>query len=81
MTHIDFMYSGMVLLPLSLLLVYIIKNSFSKTKDKLLFVNSYYILIGAVLLFLIGALVETIVLGNVDTLNKIYSASFLYGIA
>ena len=80
LTWVDFTYITIVTIILSLSLVYGIKTIFEKKKQKTIFFNSYYILLVAVIIFILGALIETIILGNSFTLNKIYNASYLYGL-
>ncbi|KYK25747.1 hypothetical protein AYK26_01895 [Euryarchaeota archaeon SM23-78] len=60
-------------------MVYFIGRFFQQKKLKKVFLNNYTLFIIAILVFIIGALVETFVLGNVEILNKIYVLSYAFG--
>jgi uncharacterized membrane protein SpoIIM required for sporulation len=62
---------------LTFLLVYLLSGLFEDVKSYKQFTNYYWVFIFAFILFLIGAIIETFVLMNSETLNKIYAFSYL----
>jgi uncharacterized membrane protein SpoIIM required for sporulation len=58
-------------------LIHIIITLFQQPRLKKVFVNNYNLFIIAIIIFLIGALVETFVLNYSGTLNKIYALSMM----
>jgi len=51
---------------------------FKNDKHKLIFEYNYYLLIGALLIFIVGAIIESVLLSNSTILNKYYSAAYIY---
>ncbi len=60
-------------------MIYMIRRLFQQPKLKKVFINNYTLFIIAIIVFIIGALVETFVLDNVTILSKIYVFSLLFG--
>ena len=60
-------------------MIYSMGRLFEQKRLKKVFYNNYVLFIIAIIVFLIGALVETLVLNNVSILEKIYVFSFLFG--
>ncbi|MFP4118803.1 MAG: stage II sporulation protein M [Candidatus Woesearchaeota archaeon] len=56
--------------------LYLISRTFHDKKHKEVFIYNYWLFAIALLVFVVGALVETFVLGNSNTLNFIYSAAY-----
>ncbi|MDD5177960.1 MAG: stage II sporulation protein M [Candidatus Nanoarchaeia archaeon] len=63
---------------LTFLLVYLLSRLFENAKSYKLFTDYYWVFVFAFILFLIGAVIETFVLMNSETLNRIYEFSYLY---
>lgn len=70
---------NLITLILVIAMIYIMGRLFQQKRLKKVFLNNYALFIIAILVFIIGALVETLVLDNVNILNKIYMFSFLFG--
>jgi hypothetical protein len=74
--------SGPVLIILRMLLVvglvYLLKHAFLDKKHQEVFVYNYWLFVLAIVIFIIGALVETGVLSWSGTLNLYYMASSMY---
>ncbi|MCF7871508.1 hypothetical protein K9L97_00560 [Candidatus Woesearchaeota archaeon] len=71
------------LYPLSLIVMFIgfmfvIKQSLNEQKYKSVFTHNYYVMLIAIAVFILGAIVESIVLMNSDVVNKYYSAAYIY---
>jgi len=60
------------------ILVHIILRLFQQPRLQKVFKDNYYLFIIAIIVFIVGALVETWVLNNSVTLNNIYALSMLY---
>lgn len=73
---------GSLLIILRMLLVisliYLLKNAFKDKKHKEVFTYNFWLFVIAIVVFIIGALVETGVLSWSTTLNLYYSASALF---
>lgn len=63
---------------LVLLLLLLISRSLKERKYKEVFLYNYSLFIIAVLLFVLGALIEVLITQNVDILTKIYATSMLF---
>ncbi|MBW2990173.1 stage II sporulation protein M [Candidatus Woesearchaeota archaeon] len=59
-------------------MIHFIGNLFQQKRLKKVFANNYTLFIIAIIIFIIGALVETIVLNKVEILNKIYMLSMMF---
>ncbi|MGM5481774.1 MAG: hypothetical protein ACQESE_05195 [Nanobdellota archaeon] len=57
-------------------LLYAVSRTFHDKRHKEVFVYNYWLFAIALAVFIVGAIVETIVLGNSNTLNFIYSAAY-----
>jgi hypothetical protein len=60
------------------IMVHIIIRLFQQPWLQKVFKDNYYLFIIAIVIFVIGAIVETLVLNNSDTLNNIYALSMIY---
>jgi hypothetical protein len=60
-------------------MVYMLGQLFTKKSLKKVFMNNYDLFILAIIIFIIGAMVETLVLNHSAALNQIYSFSTLFG--
>jgi len=60
------------------ILVHVILRLFQQPRLQKVFKDNYYLFIIAIIVFVIGALVETLVLNNSTTLNNIYALSMAY---
>jgi len=77
------MFIGGIILTMSLMLIFFVlvsflKYTFKNEKHRIVYKYNYYLLLGALALFIIGALVEGILLQSSDLLNKYYSAAYIY---
>ncbi len=63
---------------LILALIYCIKFLFDKKKYKEVFTYNYVLFLTALVIFIIGAVIETLVIGNSETLNRIYSFAGMF---
>src|SRR4030042_897503 len=61
-----------------LALVYVMMRLFKQPRLQKVFRNNYTLFVIAILIFIIGAIVETIVLNNSTVLNQVYSFSMLF---
>lgn len=66
-----------LLIPLLIGTIYLLGNAFLGKKYKEVFIYNYYLFIIAVILFIIGVLIESYVLSSSTTLAEIYAASLL----
>jgi len=57
-------------------IVYCLHYAFSDSAHREVFKYNYYLFGFGVLVFVVGAIVETFVLGNVTILSKVYMAAF-----
>ncbi len=65
-------------MALVLLLVFLVSRSIKERKHKEAFRYNYYLFLIAILLFVVGALIEVLITQNVDILTKIYATSLLF---
>lgn len=70
-------FSFLAILAITVM-VHVIIRLFQQSWLQKVFKDNYYLFIIAIIIFVIGALVETLVLTNSDTLNNIYALSMLY---
>lgn len=68
----------LVLMVLFICLIGLLRFVFNNDKHKMIFEYNYYLFIGALLIFIVGALVESYVLSNSNVLDKYYSAAYIY---
>jgi uncharacterized membrane protein SpoIIM required for sporulation len=59
-------------------MIYMLGQLFTKKSLKKVFMNNYDLFILAIIVFIIGAIVETLVLNHSEALNTIYSFSMLF---
>jgi uncharacterized protein YebE (UPF0316 family) len=60
------------------ILVHVILRLFQQPRLQKVFKDNYYLFIIAIIVFVLGALVETLVLNNSTTLNNIYALSMAF---
>jgi uncharacterized membrane protein SpoIIM required for sporulation len=72
--------SIIVQIAVILLILLAISRSIKEQKYKEVFVYNYYLFILAIVLFVLGAIIEVIITQNVDILTKIYSTSMLFSL-
>jgi uncharacterized membrane protein SpoIIM required for sporulation len=70
---------SIICLVLITVMLRVIINVFKEPRLKKVFNNNYNLFILAIIIFLLGALIETIVLNNSFILNKIYALSMMLG--
>ncbi|MBN1386668.1 stage II sporulation protein M [Candidatus Woesearchaeota archaeon] len=71
-------FAGFLNIALMLFIIHSLNMIFDDKKHKEVFVYNYYLLVIAILIFMLGALVETFVLGNIGALTKVYAASSMF---
>ena len=64
---------------LVLLILFLVSRTIKEKKYKEVFTYNYYLFIVAIVLFVLGAIIEMVITQNVDILTKIYSTSMLFG--
>lgn len=69
---------GLISIILISALILMVGKLFQQKKLKKVFLNNYKLFLIAIIIFIIGALVETLVLKHCDVLNKIYGFSALF---
>jgi len=69
---------NIVTIVLVLIMVWLVGRLFQQKRLKKVFLNNYALFIIAIVIFILGALIETLVLNNVGILNKIYLFSALF---
>ncbi|PIO05335.1 hypothetical protein COT47_05290 [Candidatus Woesearchaeota archaeon CG08_land_8_20_14_0_20_43_7] len=72
--NIWFSFGNMILM---VGMVHLVGRIFDEKKHKEVFIYNYWLFIIAIVMFLIGALIESVILGNSATLAEIYSLSML----
>lgn len=70
---------GLITVILITSMIHFVGRLFQQKKLQKVFINNYNLFIFAIIVFIIGALVETFVLGNIDILNQIYLFSYMFG--
>lgn len=71
----------LISIPILLAITYVLRYCFTNKKHQEVYVYNYWLFVIAIAVFVIGSLVETVVLSNSNTLNAIYSASAAYTIS
>ncbi|MFH1275887.1 MAG: hypothetical protein ABIH82_02140 [Candidatus Woesearchaeota archaeon] len=61
-----------------MLILHFLSRTFKEKKYREVFVYNYYLFLIAILLFVVGTLIEALITQNVDILTKIYSTSMLF---
>jgi hypothetical protein len=74
----DSVIFGIVNIVIITILVHVIIKLFEQPSLQKVFKDNYYLFIIAIIIFILGAFVETMVLTNSVTLNNIYALSALY---
>ena len=74
----DSVWFGILNIVIITILVHVIIQLFQQPTLQKVFRDNYYLFIIAIIIFIIGAFVETLVLTNSSTLNNIYVLSSLY---
>jgi len=69
---------NLITMVLIIVMIHFIGSLFQQKKLKKVFVNNYSLFIMAIIIFIIGAIVETIVLNHVSILEKIYMMSYSF---
>ena len=74
----NLMWLSLILIAVITAMIHLIGRLFQKKRLKKVFLNNYDLFILAVLIFILGALIETLVLNYSGTLNQIYAYSMMY---
>lgn len=71
-------FTILIQIVLVLLILFLVSRTIKEKKFKEVFIYNYYLFIVAIVIFVLGAVIEIIIVQNVDILTKIYAVSMLF---
>jgi hypothetical protein len=80
MLKLGSVFSILLQVVMVLLILFLVSKTIKEKKNKEVFLYNYYLFIVAIIVFVLGALLEILITSNVDILTKIYSTSLLFSL-